>query len=213
MTERIEAQVERFAPGFRDTILARHTMSPARYEGYNANFIGGDIGGGANTLKQFSVSAICAMGSVYDVRIRDCSFARVRRRRAAACMGCVGIGRRGPRCGACLGEKFRDDLAVVDGGAFVAPVVEVGEFFAVQAERVEDGRVDVEDVGFVFDGTAGPMSSVRPTTVPGLMPPPANHMVKPQGLWSRPLPFSLKGVRPNSPPQTTSGAVEAGRGI
>ncbi len=53
MTERIEAQIERFAPGFRDTILARHSISPAQYESYNANFIGGDIGGGANTLKQF----------------------------------------------------------------------------------------------------------------------------------------------------------------
>jgi phytoene dehydrogenase-like protein len=53
MTETIEAQIERFAPGFRETILARHTLSPARYQEYNANFIGGDIGGGANTLKQF----------------------------------------------------------------------------------------------------------------------------------------------------------------
>ena len=53
MTERIEAQIERFAPGFRDLILARHTRSPAEYEAYNANFIGGDIGGGANTLMQF----------------------------------------------------------------------------------------------------------------------------------------------------------------
>lgn len=53
MTERIENQIERFAPGFRDLILARHTRSPAQYETYNSNFIGGDIGGGANTLKQF----------------------------------------------------------------------------------------------------------------------------------------------------------------
>ena len=53
MTARIEAQIERFAPGFRDTILARHPMTPARYEQYNANLIGGDIGGGANTLRQF----------------------------------------------------------------------------------------------------------------------------------------------------------------
>src|SRR5205807_7954504 len=53
MTARIEAQIERFAPGFRDTILARHTFSPAQYEQYNANLIGGDIGGGANTLRQF----------------------------------------------------------------------------------------------------------------------------------------------------------------
>ncbi|WP_257461982.1 phytoene desaturase family protein [Archangium lipolyticum] len=47
MTGRIEAQMERFAPGFRDRILARHTRSPAQYEAYNANFIGGDISGGA----------------------------------------------------------------------------------------------------------------------------------------------------------------------
>lgn len=53
MTERIEAQIERFAPGFKDTILARHTMSPADVERHNANMIGGDIGGGANTLMQF----------------------------------------------------------------------------------------------------------------------------------------------------------------
>jgi len=53
MTERIETQVERFAPGFRDTILARHVMSPRDYEQHNANFIGGDIGGGANTFAQF----------------------------------------------------------------------------------------------------------------------------------------------------------------
>lgn len=53
MTERMERQIERFAPGFRDLILARHTRSPAGYEAYNPNFIGGDIGGGANTLGQF----------------------------------------------------------------------------------------------------------------------------------------------------------------
>jgi phytoene dehydrogenase-like protein len=52
-TALIERQIERFAPGFRDTILARHTISPAQYEQYNSNFIGGDIGGGANTLAQF----------------------------------------------------------------------------------------------------------------------------------------------------------------
>jgi phytoene dehydrogenase-like protein len=46
MTGPIEAQVERFAPGFRDLILARHTMTTAAMEAYNANYIGGDIGGG-----------------------------------------------------------------------------------------------------------------------------------------------------------------------
>ncbi|MBM7112652.1 phytoene desaturase family protein [[Archangium] primigenium] len=47
MTARIEAQLERFAPGFGARILARHTRSPAQYEAYNANFLGGDISGGA----------------------------------------------------------------------------------------------------------------------------------------------------------------------
>jgi phytoene dehydrogenase-like protein len=53
MTERIEQQIERFAPGFGDLILVRSTRSPGEYEAYNRNFIGGDIGGGANTLLQF----------------------------------------------------------------------------------------------------------------------------------------------------------------
>jgi phytoene dehydrogenase-like protein len=53
MTERIEAQVERFAPGFRDRILARHTMNAVELERHNQNMIGGDIGGGANNLRQF----------------------------------------------------------------------------------------------------------------------------------------------------------------
>ncbi|WNG31106.1 NAD(P)/FAD-dependent oxidoreductase [Cystobacter fuscus] len=47
MTARIEAQMERFAPGFGELVLARHTRSPAQYEAYNANCIGGDISGGA----------------------------------------------------------------------------------------------------------------------------------------------------------------------
>lgn len=52
MTSVIEAQIERFAPGFRDCILARHTMSPLDYGTYNANNIGGDIAGGATDIFQ-----------------------------------------------------------------------------------------------------------------------------------------------------------------
>ncbi|HEY9003011.1 MAG TPA: NAD(P)/FAD-dependent oxidoreductase [Mucilaginibacter sp.] len=52
MTEIIERQVERFAPGFRDRILARHTMNSAQVEKYNPNYIGGDINGGAFDLGQ-----------------------------------------------------------------------------------------------------------------------------------------------------------------
>ncbi len=52
MTECIEAQIERFAPGFRHRVLARSVMTPATIEQHNANMIGGDIGGGANDLRQ-----------------------------------------------------------------------------------------------------------------------------------------------------------------
>ena len=52
MTERIEAQIERFAPGFRERILARHVFTPADLERYNANYIGGDINGGVQDLWQ-----------------------------------------------------------------------------------------------------------------------------------------------------------------
>jgi phytoene dehydrogenase-like protein len=52
MRERIESQIERFAPGFRSTILARHVFTPADLEHHNANLVGGDIIGGAHTLSQ-----------------------------------------------------------------------------------------------------------------------------------------------------------------
>jgi phytoene dehydrogenase-like protein len=50
--ERIEEQVERFAPGFRNLILARHVQSPADFERRNANLVHGDVGGGSYTLDQ-----------------------------------------------------------------------------------------------------------------------------------------------------------------
>lgn len=53
MTEVVEGQIERFAPGFRETILARHAMTAPEMEAHNGNMIGGDIAGGANTLRQF----------------------------------------------------------------------------------------------------------------------------------------------------------------
>lgn len=52
MTNRIEAQIERFAPGFRDLILARHTMSAASMEDYNPNYVGGDINAGIQDIRQ-----------------------------------------------------------------------------------------------------------------------------------------------------------------
>ena len=52
MTGRIESQIERFAPGFRDTIFARHASAPADLERRNPNFVGGAIGGGEVDLRQ-----------------------------------------------------------------------------------------------------------------------------------------------------------------
>ncbi len=52
MTEQIEAQIERFAPGFRDRILAQRTMTATQMEQYNANYIGGDIAGGVSDFWQ-----------------------------------------------------------------------------------------------------------------------------------------------------------------
>jgi phytoene dehydrogenase-like protein len=47
MTDRIDAQIERFAPGFRDVVLARRTSLPADLEAWDANLVGGDVGGGS----------------------------------------------------------------------------------------------------------------------------------------------------------------------
>jgi phytoene dehydrogenase-like protein len=52
MTQRIEAQIERFAPGFGDCILARSTKNAQEFEIYNPNYIGGDINGGVEDLSQ-----------------------------------------------------------------------------------------------------------------------------------------------------------------
>ena len=52
MTERIEAQVERFAPGFRARIVARHVMGPGAMQSHDANYVGGDINGGLGDLRQ-----------------------------------------------------------------------------------------------------------------------------------------------------------------
>jgi len=52
MSSRIEDQIERFAPGFRERILARHVMGPSQLQEGNPNLAGGDISGGASTLWQ-----------------------------------------------------------------------------------------------------------------------------------------------------------------
>jgi phytoene dehydrogenase-like protein len=53
MTARIEAQIERYAPGFRDVVLDRHALGPAELQARNPNDVGGDITGGMNDWRQF----------------------------------------------------------------------------------------------------------------------------------------------------------------
>jgi len=63
MTDRIEAQVERFAPGFKDCVLMRKVSSPIDLEAMDANLVGGDISGGAMTVRQFLFRPSYATGT------------------------------------------------------------------------------------------------------------------------------------------------------
>ena len=102
MTERIERQVERLAPGFRERVLARHVYDTAQMEEYNPNYIGGDINGGIMDIRQlFTRPAL--RWSPYRTSSRGSIFVRRRRRRAGGCMGCAGIMRRGGRSKMCGG--------------------------------------------------------------------------------------------------------------
>lgn len=58
MTERIESQIERFAPGFKESIIARHIMSPVDLEKDNPNLVGGDISGGSQSFKKLILPSI-----------------------------------------------------------------------------------------------------------------------------------------------------------
>lgn len=70
-TDRIERQIERFAPGFRDTILERHTMGPQALERWNPNLVGGDINGGSLQLRQLLFRPVPSLfGSPYRVPSR-----------------------------------------------------------------------------------------------------------------------------------------------
>ena len=61
MTERIEMQIERFAPGFRDRVLARNVLTPAGLEQYDRNYVGGDINGGAASLRSLLARPVVAL--------------------------------------------------------------------------------------------------------------------------------------------------------
>ena len=61
MSERIIAQIERFAPGFRDRILARATRTSLEMERYNPNYIGGDINGGVQDWRQLFTRPVASL--------------------------------------------------------------------------------------------------------------------------------------------------------
>ena len=64
MTAAIEAQVERFAPGFRDLIAARSAMDSAEVERRNPNYVGGDINGGLQNLRQLFTRPVARAGAL-----------------------------------------------------------------------------------------------------------------------------------------------------
>lgn len=73
MTERIENQIERFAPGFRDCVLARHVATPADLEAADANLVGGDVSGGAMTARQILLRPTLRAYATSDPKIYLCS--------------------------------------------------------------------------------------------------------------------------------------------
>ena len=61
MTDRMEARIEQFAPGFRDLVLGRHTITAGQLERHNPNYVGGDINGGLADLRQFIFRPVPSM--------------------------------------------------------------------------------------------------------------------------------------------------------
>lgn len=70
MTETITDQIERFAPGFRDTVLAKHTFTAKGMEEYNPNYVGGDINGGVQDLRQLYTRPVARLVP-YSTPVKD----------------------------------------------------------------------------------------------------------------------------------------------
>jgi phytoene dehydrogenase-like protein len=75
MTGAIENQIERFAPGFHDCVLAQSVRTPANFESDNPNYVGGDIGGGAHTFRQMFARPVASLNpyATSDPEIFICS--------------------------------------------------------------------------------------------------------------------------------------------
>ena len=117
----------------------------------------------------------------------------------------------------CLAEPSRQHL-----GDHVSPHVREPEIASlepegqpevIQAQQVKDRRLDVVDVDAVRDRGEAELVGLAQRRCPAFTPPPANHMVMASMWWLRPTDSRISpiGVRPNSPPQTTSVSSRAGR--
>jgi phytoene dehydrogenase-like protein len=109
MTDRIEAQVERFAPGFRELVVARHAMGPGAFEEHNRNLVGGDLNNGAMDLGQLFFRPARRLVP-YRTPIRGVYLCSAATPRAAACTAlrlCGGSSSRARPATAGLGRTSR----------------------------------------------------------------------------------------------------------
>jgi hypothetical protein len=103
MLPRIEQQIERFAPGFRERVLARSVMGPADLERHNANYVGGDIGAGATTLGQLFTRPTWR---TYSTPVRGLYICSASTRPEWGCTACAGTSPRSARCARCCAINY-----------------------------------------------------------------------------------------------------------
>jgi phytoene dehydrogenase-like protein len=103
VTAQIEAQIERFAPGFRDTILARHTYTARDMEARNPNDVGGEISDGMPSLRQMMARPV-PRWNTYKTPIQGSSSPPPPPRRAPRCTACAGTTRPEPPCATSSGS-------------------------------------------------------------------------------------------------------------
>jgi phytoene dehydrogenase-like protein len=89
----IEGQIERYAPGFRDVVIARSSRGPQDLQRYNANYIGGNINGGSADLGQLFFRPVARIDPMSPARATSSSAPR-RHHPAVACTVCVATGQR-----------------------------------------------------------------------------------------------------------------------
>jgi phytoene dehydrogenase-like protein len=104
MTERIEAQIERFAPGFRQRVLARRVFSSVDLEAHTPNCVGGDIAGGANDILQ-RVGGPSLSLIPYATPAKGLYVCSASTPQGPGCTACAGTGRPDSPCGAVSGSR------------------------------------------------------------------------------------------------------------